>query len=236
MSHQAELFDFLVHRLIHSNREDMYDIIQFWSDMVMEEEEERMNGKRLHCLYIDGEGRRILHERMCRWFDGKMLDIVCQIQKGIKNEENEKEAIKNALMFRARYLVGDIASGRITTAGRKGEEDERRKGKELAQGKGKGKEKEPTRSSPEAAAARSGVSDSSAPPERQDLLFVSDRQSPECALLLKELFYRSGMLSLNDISLSFGDKENDPGISASDLRAYLNSLEDADAGAFNPSP
>lgn len=243
MSHQREIFEFLIHKLIYSDRKEMYEVVQFFSDMVMQEEEEIANSRRLYCLYFDAEDRRALHEKMCRWFDANMLDVIFHIQKGLKSEEDEKEAIKSAFLFRARYLVSDIASGRVqsesrlVTRLRNEERRERKEGNELAQEQGegeeKGKEKEPIRSSPADARARSGIRVSSASQEKQDLAFA-DHNGPERQVLLKELFRRAGKPSLSELVASLSEEE-DLDISPSDLRAYLNSLEDADAGTLSIS-
>ena len=234
MTAQSELWDFLIYRLIHSDQKGMYEVLQFCSDMVMQDEEERTNRHEFYSIYFDSEDRSLLHEKMCRWFDANLLYTVYLIQKGIKNEEEEKNAIRNKISFRAKYLVRDIASGRVERPERSKEWRGQEGGQEKELAQGKEKEQEITYSSHLTLRDRAGVSVSGAPPDKQDMVFATDRQGPERQVLLKELFKDSGKLSLNDIFHSLTEK-GDPGMSPSKLRAYLNTLAEADAGPISIS-
>jgi len=234
MYNNLELYDFLVKKLIYSDYHSMYDVIQFCSEMVMQEYEY----KQPFPLLFDSDDKALLHQKMCDWFNKNILDTICLIKRGVRDEQKEKSWIKKAIRFRAEFLVKDIESGRLLGSSEKqerrtGEEDRREEQElELEKKKGQGQKQERSRSSAPFFRGNSGVLISSASPEQQDKVFSCNKYGPERSALLNELFHSSGKLSLNDLCHSF--REKDPGISPTDLRAYLNSLEDADAGSFSP--
>ena len=217
----SELYRFLIDKLIQSNVDKQYEVIQFWCDMVLQDFESRS----FYNLYFDSDDRKHLHEMMYRYYNNKLLYLVLDVSDGLRDKEQAKKDIAHSFCTRANFVIREIVTGEAA------ESKERKKRKEGigSEGTGKEEEKELARSSL-SGRDRTVFTISSAPREQKDKVFVSHREGPEKRMLLRELKQAGG---------ETGDNSN-PGqgqssLSPAELMAYLNSLEEADAGSVNLS-